>query len=165
MSTRIVVGGQEKCGKSTLCASLFRRLQRLGVDVSLHEIDLNRLREFSVDVRTVVLGDLPCDITGIKDELSRLSDAAIVVAKDPGGLAEWHRFFVPRRIPILFDIVSYQDRDDAVDHWREFVFANDHVFVGNLEKLVIESPEIRFVADKLVYALGVRAAVRAGAII
>jgi hypothetical protein len=93
MPTRIVVGGQRGCGKSTLTVSLFRHLEARQLDIGLHEIDVysdthacilgekpweqrirkkhawfnptirRRIGEFSADKREIVLGDLPGKVT------------------------------------------------------------------------------------------------------
>jgi hypothetical protein len=40
MPNRIVIGGPHNCGKSTLAASIYRKLQHLSVSAGIHEIDV-----------------------------------------------------------------------------------------------------------------------------
>lgn len=175
MPVRVVIGGPRGSGKSTLVASLFSQLQRDGVNVSVHEIDVysdtincilgrklwadrrkrvkawfdptikRRIHEFSSDEHDLVLGDLPGKITNQ---------------------------FLPKMVEPADKAVVVAKDWEGIEQWQEF-FAHRGIpvllrvisclseppvlpltaptvtFMFGLNRAVLQTPEIRSLARQL----------------
>jgi len=126
---RIVIGGPPHSGKSTFMVLLERRLERMGVDVKLIDLDYasptvewlkgmegdrkkqpwtpmlaqQAKSDFLETSKTtdVVLGDSPGKITDVTRTLTRGTDGAIILSRDDMESRKWKRFFRRTRIPII----------------------------------------------------------------
>jgi len=175
MPTRVVIGGPRGSGKSTLVASVYRQLECQGVSVGLHEVDVysdtipcilgqkpweerikkkhawfnptikRRIEEFAADRRGLVLGDLPGKVTNpFLPRMVEPAHQAIIVARDWGTMEAWQKFFAAQGIPVVLRIVSYQGELP-----EDRALPKDALLVGNLNRSVVQTPEIVRVAERI----------------